>query len=79
MARYLFAKTHQGTHKKFNELFIKTGLLPRLLSEKLNETFELRQSSDYDMNAEIGENEAQASIENAETFKEVVRKYFEAV
>jgi uncharacterized protein (UPF0332 family) len=33
----------------------------------------LRQSGDYDMNTDIGEEEAKASIENAENFCEIVK------
>lgn len=73
--KQIFTKTHQGCHSKFNELFIKVGIFPKELAERLNEAFELRQSGDYDMNTDIGEEEAKASIENAELFCEKIKKY----
>lgn len=73
--KQIFTKTHQGCHSKFNELFIKTKIFPKEFAEKLNEAFELRQSGDYDMNTDIGEEEAKASIENAENFCKMIKNY----
>jgi uncharacterized protein (UPF0332 family) len=39
----VFAKTHQGTHIKFNELYLKTKTLPEDLGVKLNFVFDLWQ------------------------------------
>ena len=60
---------------KFHELYIKTELLPLQLGKILNETFELRQFSDYDVDAEISEDDAKNVLNNARMFMDTVRTY----
>jgi uncharacterized protein (UPF0332 family) len=71
----IFAKTHQGAMSKFHELFIKTNKLPVDLGKMLNETFEKRQFGDYDVDANISEEEAKKVLEDARTFMDKVNIY----
>jgi uncharacterized protein (UPF0332 family) len=73
----IFAKTHQGTQLKFHELFIKTGLIPFQFGKLFNETFEKRQFSDYDMDAEISEEEALTVHSNTRSLLNTIKKYLE--
>ena len=76
-AKQIYAKTHQGSHNKFNELYLKTELMPQNLKDSLDTVFSLRQAGDYDLRIEISEIEAQAAIEHARTFLAATRVYFE--
>ena len=74
LTKGIFSKTHQGLQIKFNELFIKTGLLPVELGKSLNETFEKRQFGDYDVDASISEQDAEKVVQNARLFLDSIRK-----
>ncbi len=75
----IVVKTHQGTHSKFRELFIKTGILPTSLSETLAEIFNLRQGGDYDNDFEIIEPDAKAIIQEAYNFVHTIVNFLEKV
>jgi len=62
-----YAKTHGGAHSKFRELFIKTGILDKELSVRLQRSFEKRQFSDYDYDEVLSE-DALESINDARLF-----------
>jgi uncharacterized protein (UPF0332 family) len=64
----IFAKTHQGSHTKFHEFYLKTNLLPRELGERLNFVFDLRQAGDYDYEAKMTKEDAQTALEIATLF-----------
>lgn len=69
-----YTKTHSGTHSKFRELFIKTGVLGNELSISLQRSFEKRQFSDYDYD-EVLEEDARESIHDAKTFLDATILY----
>ena len=71
------AKTHQGAHIQFRQLYIKTGVLDLSLAEMLSESFELRQSADYDFEFDLSEADAASAINNARTFFTATKNYFE--
>ena len=75
LSENIFAKTHQGAMSKFHELFIKTGKLPIDLGKVLNETFEKRQFGDYDVDANISEEEAKKVLKEASVFMNNVKEY----
>lgn len=54
----IFAKTHQGVQTKFNDAFIKTGLIQRNHGNAMRHLFALRQASDYDFDAELTREDA---------------------
>lgn len=75
LTKNAFSKTHQGAQVKFNELFIKTDLLPLELGKMLNDAFEKRQFGDYDVDAEISESDALKLLENARLFLSKIKIY----
>lgn len=79
MAKGVSTKTHQGAHLKFNELYIKTGLMERKLSAQLLFVFDLRQSADYDFSYELSEQDAASALEFAEIFLAETLAYFSAI
>ncbi len=70
----LYAKTHQGVQTKISELFIKTALLERRHGDAMRYVFELRQTSDYDLDAELTIEDASYAIEAAAQFIEATEK-----
>ncbi len=72
---FIFVKTHQGTHRKFHELYIKTGLSPVEYSQILTLSAEWRQEGDYDIDAVITEGIAVMALEKAEQFLGKVKNY----
>jgi uncharacterized protein (UPF0332 family) len=62
------AKTHQGAHGKFSELYIKTGIFPESIAVNIKDAFNLRQEADYDLDAEITIEVAAKTIEESKEF-----------
>ena len=73
----IFAKTHKGIHNKFNELYVKTGLFDSIYSEKLKNLELLRETGDYDLDAEIGQKESIFALDVANQFLEATKFFFE--
>ena len=73
----IFTKTHQGANIKFNEFFVKTGLIEKEIGKYLNQVFDMRQSGDYDMDCELGLDDAAFAVDCAEKFLAAVRKYLD--
>ncbi len=72
----IFPKTHQGSRIKFNELYVKTSIFPINMSQIVDETFEMRQTADYDFDTQLTAKDAHRAIENATLFLKQVREYF---
>lgn len=62
---------------KFYELFVKTGRFPKEAGQILERNFAARQSADYDMEAELGEEEAIQLLHGASVFHDLTRAYFD--
>ncbi len=73
----IHAKTHQGTRAKFGEFFIKTSILPQIIAKYVSNAFDLRQEADYDIDANITEDEAKILVENAREFYNLTKVYLE--
>lgn len=71
----IITKTHQGANVKFNELFIKTERLPKILSQWASEALELRQQADYDMTSSIPEEKLELLLKNAHEFHALAQSY----
>lgn len=69
------AKTHQGAHLKFRELYIKTGLMPMETAESLRAVFEMRQSCDYDFEFDPTGEDAKGAIDMARDFLEATKNH----
>jgi uncharacterized protein (UPF0332 family) len=71
----IYAKSHKGTHAKYDEIFIKTGKMPLITTKYVSNSFNLRQEADYDLDANVTEAEAQILIDNAREFYELAKNY----
>lgn len=71
----VFAKTHQGVHRKFHELFIKTGLFTVEYSDILALSAKWREEGDYDNEVIISKEIATTTLENAKKFFEKTEEF----
>lgn len=76
MSKNIFTKTHQGTHVKFNEVFLKENILEAKFGMMLNKVFEMRQSSDYDLDEDFSEDEIAGALGAARAFLAATKDYF---
>ena len=67
-------KTHQEVMDKFEELFVKTGILEEELGRELERVEHLAHEADYDPNITFSHQEAQDQIEKAEHFLSAVEQ-----
>ena len=74
----LVAKTHRGTISAFGERVVKRGLLGEEYADMLRRAFDLRQRSDYELYAELGEELARQTLKDAERFVEKARELLSA-
>jgi uncharacterized protein (UPF0332 family) len=70
-----WGKSHSGTHSKYAETFVKTGILPIHTSKNLRIIFEFRQGGDYDSNIEITETDAKYCLEETQKFIIIAENY----
>lgn len=73
----VYAKTHQGVRTKFSELFIKTELFPIEISQYITRIFRYRQEADYDLEADITEEEVKDLIRKAQQFYQLTKSYLQ--
>jgi len=59
---------HQGVLALFDQHFVKTKILPKEMSKFLRKAFDMRQTADYEEEAELTREDAQISLELAEKF-----------
>jgi uncharacterized protein (UPF0332 family) len=59
---------HQGVLALFDQHFVKTKILPKEMSKFLRKVFDMRQTADYEEEAELTREDAQMSLELAEKF-----------
>jgi uncharacterized protein (UPF0332 family) len=68
---------HAGVLSLFNREFVLTGNMSRELGRSIHRAFELRQSADYAIMPQLGEDAAVAACEEARKFIAGVRAYLE--
>jgi uncharacterized protein (UPF0332 family) len=73
----IHAKSHKGTLVKYEELFVKSGLMSKQTSTWVRDAFNLRQEADYDFEAIITEDEAKILVENARQFYNLTKAFLE--
>jgi len=61
-------KSHSGVISKFGECIVNENLTERKYGKYLNQAFNLRQKSDYQVIIEINETEIDELLKNAEEF-----------
>ncbi len=59
---------HQGVLALFDQYFIKPKILPKEMGRFLHKAFDMRQTGDYEEEAELTMQDAQESLELAEKF-----------
>jgi len=69
------SKKHSGIISAFRQRYIKTNIFPRHFSDIIEETFEIRNDSDYEDFFIIAESEAVQQLENARIFLTAVEEY----
>jgi len=62
------ASKHTGVLSLFNEMFIKTKILPMEMSKMLRKAFDVRQTGDYEDNANVDMEQAIQILRFAERF-----------
>lgn len=72
------SKKHAGIISLFNQLYVKSGLLPKECGHILKSAKEYREEADYGDFIEINEEVAKEQVKNAEIFLVEIRKYYES-
>lgn len=67
-------RTHSGAINLFGRYYIRTGKMDRSLAKDLQDAYNLRQQSDYEVLAVIGEEPVRGVVEKAEAFVAEVKK-----
>lgn len=72
-------KKHSGNISYFRMQYIKTGVFDKSLSKIIEDSFNIRQSSDYDDFYILSKEDTVKQIENAEVFYNEIKNYIEKV
>ena len=67
-------KTHEGVVAKFGLEFVKKDLIEKYYSKALAKGKDVREIADYDVIAEITEEEAESILEDAEKFLKRIKR-----
>jgi len=67
------AKSHEGTVSEFGRRFVVGGVFPREMGRDLAQAKAARENYEYSATAEIGQEEAEALLRQAETFVNKVK------
>lgn len=67
-------KTHEGVIAKFSLEFVKKDLIEKYYSKALAKGKDVREIADYEVIAEITEEEAESVIEDADRFLDRIKK-----
>ena len=59
---------HQGVLALFDQHFIKSGIVPKEMGKFLHKAFDMRQTGDYEEEAELTEKDAHVALSFAEKF-----------
>ena len=65
---------HAGVLSKFDELFVRQGILPKELSRILHHVFDMRQAGDYQKSKAITEEQAIEILNSAEQFVKAIEE-----
>lgn len=70
-------KTHSGAISLFGRHYIRTGKMNRQFARDLRDAYNLRQQSDYEIFAEVGDEQVRVTVGKAEAFVAEVKRLFE--
>jgi uncharacterized protein (UPF0332 family) len=69
------SKKHSGVISAFQKDYIRTGIFPKEFSDFVENAFEIRLESDYEVFYIVSKADVAAQVENAGIFLEAVEKY----
>lgn len=73
------SKKHSGIIAEFRKEYLKSGVLPKELSEIIDGLVEVRQGSDYDDFYLISKEEVAVQLENAKMFVTTISNYLDKI
>ncbi len=79
LTRNIQVKTHRGLIARFGQEFVGKGLIERHFGRMLRIAEELRSEADYSITREISEEEAAATVEDAEKFLHRAREVLDEI
>lgn len=79
LTRNIQVKTHRGLIARFGQEFVEKGLIERHFGRMLRIAEELRSEADYSITREISEEEAAATVEDAEKFLHRAREVLDEI
>ena len=66
-------RTHGGVTNQFGLYYVRTGIIDPELAETLQDTYELRRQSDYELFVSFTEDEIRQAVQNARAFVSAIR------
>ena len=66
-------RTHGGVTNQFGLHYVRTGIIDSELAGTLQETYELRRKSDYELEVNFAEDEIRQAVQNARAFVSAIR------
>ena len=69
-------RTHSGAINLFSRYWVRTGKVDRVFAKDLQDAFDLRQTSDYDVYAVMGGEVVGETIDRAKAFVAEVKRLF---
>jgi uncharacterized protein (UPF0332 family) len=79
LTRNIQVKTHRGLIARFGQEFVEKGLIEKHFGRMLRIAEELRSEADYSIVREISEEEAAATVEDAEKFLHRAREVLDEI
>lgn len=76
-ARLRPPRTHSGAISLFGRHHIRTGKMDRQFARDLRDAYNLRQQSDYEIFAEVGDEQVRVTVGRAEAFVTEIKRLFE--
>ena len=66
-------RTHGGVRNQFGLYYVRTGIIDPGLADAVQDNYELRRKSDYELHAYFAEDEIRQAVQNARTFVSAIR------
>lgn len=67
-------RTHGGVRNQFGLHYVRTGIIDSELAGTLQDTYELRRKSDYELDMNFAEDQIRRAVQNARAFVSAVRR-----
>ena len=67
-------RTHGGVTNQFGLHYVRTGIIDPELAGTLQDTYELRRKSDYDLEVNFAEGQIRQAVRNARAFVSAIRR-----